>query len=96
MVGHSLQDGLLAVWRNPQNRAVIRKLIITTVIMCSFPFFVFYCVEWLMNAAGKNESSRLMWSGFAAVGAVQVVIVGYVVMALREDDGPSAESSKNK
>mmetsp|Transcript_15159 Transcript_15159/g.22192 ORF Transcript_15159/g.22192 Transcript_15159/m.22192 type:complete len:105 (+) Transcript_15159:93-407(+) len=66
-----------------QNKDVARKLGIATGLMFTFPFIVYYlCFFFLF--AHKEEPSA--WSGFAAVGAANVVVFGYVYSAFSEPD----------
>ena len=67
----------------PENRDVARKLGIATALMMTFPIIVFYfCFYFLFT----NKEEPLAWSGFAAVGAANVVVFGYVYSAFSEPD----------
>uniref|UniRef100_A0A7S2XVQ8 Vacuolar ATPase assembly integral membrane protein VMA21 homolog n=1 Tax=Fibrocapsa japonica TaxID=94617 RepID=A0A7S2XVQ8_9STRA len=66
----------------PENRNVANKLGIYSVMMFVFPVVVFFFFN---NIILKSNSDRLMWSGFASVLAVNIVIASYIVMAWKED-----------
>jgi hypothetical protein len=62
---------------------VARKLGIATGLMFTFPIFTFYLCFHVIFA---SKAEPLAWSGFAAVGAANVVIAGYVYSAFSEPD----------
>lgn len=67
----------------PENREVASKLGIATALMFTFPIITFYiCFYFIFH--GKEEP--LAWSGFAAVGAANIVVAGYVYSAFSESD----------
>ncbi|KAH9129957.1 hypothetical protein LEN26_000113 [Aphanomyces euteiches] len=64
------------------NRHVIRKLIFFSVLMLSLPVATFY---YLHNYVFQASDNRTMWSGFGAIGVVNLVILVYIIEAFRED-----------
>lgn len=60
-----------------------RKLGLATALMFTFPIMVFYIC--LYNIFPHKEDP-LAWSGFAAVGAANIVVFGYVYSAFSEPD----------
>ncbi|GAB5031970.1 vma21p [Nannochloropsis oceanica] len=74
---------LVNLLMEPQNRHVGHKLFLYTMAMFSVPVLVFFiCREWVFVSDPRR---RDMWSGFASVASVNVIIALYVVMAFRED-----------
>ena len=62
----------------PGNRSVLYTLLRWTILMFTAPFVAYYVsVTYMQKSA--------MWAGIAAIGVVQIVIVGYVAMAFTED-----------
>ncbi|KAF0682632.1 Aste57867_25269 [Aphanomyces stellatus] len=69
--------------RNRQhNRHVIRKLAFFSFLMVALPIATFY---YLNNHVFKDSENQTMWSGFGAIGVVNVVIFVYILEAFRED-----------
>jgi hypothetical protein len=65
----------------PENRIVTLKLIRYSLLMVLLPLSTFYVLQ---IGIFRNDPSMLMWSGFAAVAAANVVIFLYVRMAWNE------------
>ncbi|ETV82775.1 hypothetical protein H257_04570 [Aphanomyces astaci] len=63
------------------NRHVIRKLVFFSMLMFSLPIATFYA----LNHVFRDSENKTMWSGFGAIGVVNVVIFVYIVEAFRED-----------
>ena len=59
---------------------VKNKLILTTACMLILPLTAFFTARDVANLGD-------LWSGLLAVGVAQIVIIGYVVSAFREDVG---------
>jgi len=66
-----------------ENRQVAKKLGIATGLMFTFPIFTFYLCYHIIFA---SKEQPLAWSGFAAVGAANIVVFGYVYSAFSEPD----------
>lgn len=60
-----------------------RKLFIATALMFTFPIITFYICFYFVFA---DKEEPLAWSGFAAVGAANIVVFGYVYSAFSESD----------
>jgi multisubunit Na+/H+ antiporter MnhB subunit len=66
-----------------ENRKVANKLGFYTVLMLTVPIITFYiCFYFLFS----NKSEPLAWSGFAAVGAANIIVAAYVYSAFSEPD----------
>ncbi|KDO22580.1 hypothetical protein SPRG_12560 [Saprolegnia parasitica CBS 223.65] len=72
------------------NRAVIMKLALFTVLMFLVPIATYYVLHDTLLAGWEN---RTMWSGFGAIGMVNVVIFVYILEAFREDAAASSKET---
>ncbi|OQS03947.1 hypothetical protein THRCLA_21022 [Thraustotheca clavata] len=66
------------------------KLAFFTVLMFLVPISTYY---FLHNTLLKDWENRTMWSGFGAIGMVNIVIFVYIAEAFRED---AADAKENK
>lgn len=66
-----------------ENRKVANKLGFYTVLMLTVPIITFYiCFYFLFS----KKAEPLAWSGFAAVGAANIIVAAYVYSAFSEPD----------
>eukprot|EP00960_Hanusia_phi_P072744 767869-Hanusia_phi.AAC.1 len=85
-----------------ENRPAFVLLLKSTVAMIVFPIAVYYvCFLFLLNKGGiwdlsHDLNSRVNYSGFAAVAAVQVVIASHVILAFRQDAYEIEQETKNR
>ncbi|ETW00957.1 hypothetical protein H310_06605 [Aphanomyces invadans] len=71
------------------NRQVIRKLVFFSFLMFSLPIAAFY----VLNHVFRDSENKTMWSGFGAIGVVNVVIVAYIIEAFREDAAAAKDNA---
>ncbi|KAJ7534749.1 hypothetical protein O6H91_12G002200 [Diphasiastrum complanatum] len=71
---------------------VLIKFFITSLFMWALPLFLLYAFKHNL-VPGLSPQSHTLWSGGLAVLSVNVVIVVYVLLALRES--PSTDSRQH-
>ena len=85
---------LLGMLRDGQNVNALRSLIVATAAMFIFPLIVMALAYALLPVAPEN---RIVCAGLAAIGAVQIVIVGFLVHAFTEDTSlPTTDANTSK
>lgn len=59
---------------------------VTSLLMWGLPLWVLYAFnnQLFPGSEGLSQQSTTLWSGLLAVLSVNVVIVGYIILALRE------------
>jgi len=67
-----------------ENRVIVLKLILFSLLLMLFPLLVFSITYFGVFAASPE---RVAWSGVSSVVALNLVIMGYVVMAWNEGTG---------
>eukprot|EP01102_Stenamoeba_stenopodia_P000944 TRINITY_DN10854_c0_g1_i1.p1 TRINITY_DN10854_c0_g1~~TRINITY_DN10854_c0_g1_i1.p1 ORF type:complete len:147 (-),score=38.15 TRINITY_DN10854_c0_g1_i1:19-417(-) len=73
-----------AMVRLPENQVVLRKLVVTTVMMFVFPLVVFFAIfEHAPALLDVAESQAQTMAIIGAVVAANLVIVGYVISAFQ-------------
>ena len=77
-----------------ENRSVATKLVLYTVVMFTFPLFVFFFVrDHVLGSPDVDFASRNNWSVGCAVFACNLVIAAYVYSAFNE---PETEEDKRE
>jgi hypothetical protein len=76
-----------------QNKQVANKLYKATFAMFTLPLLCFFLCQMVIF---KNDESYIMWSGFAAVGMVNLVIFAYVWSAFHEDESDFEDDNRRK
>ena len=88
-----------------QSRAgqgVILKLFLASVCMVTLPLLVFFAFHsWGLAEAvlGEESKYKMALSGGMAAGAINIILIVYVIMAFMEDAGggePGTATSKKK
>ena len=78
---------LMTILREPDNVSAFRQLVIATTMMLLLPLgTMLACYYFLLEQflTFRNESEKVVYSGIAGLGMVQVVVVWFVVSAMRE------------
>ena len=77
------------IMSHPENRPVVRKLLFSSLLLIILPVGAFF---WLSSGGvaaailGKDSPYILAASAGASVFLINIVLVGYVVMAFSESD----------
>ena len=75
---------LIGILKEGDNVAALRTLIRTTMAMFGVPLFVMGATHALLPASVCSDENRMVCAGVAALVAVQVVVVGFLVHAFNE------------
>eukprot|EP00942_MAST-04A_sp_MAST-4A-sp1_P005144 g5144.t1 len=91
-------SGLKRISQVPENKPVIRKLLIATLCMVFIPltlFFTFWKGGLAGMALGDDSPYLLTFSAVVAVVAVNIILCVYVVVAFSEDVEKDEKPKKN-
>ena len=78
---------LMTILREPDNVSAFRQLVVATTMMLLLPLGTmvasyYFLLEQFFTF--RNDGQKVLYSGIAGLGMVQVVVVWFVVSAMRE------------
>ena len=88
---------LLAMLKDGSNMSAFRVLVRTTLAMVGVPALVMLLAHYVVLdsiATFRSPADKVVWTGVAGIGAVQLVVVGFLIHAFTADEDADEAASE--